>query len=401
MIKFRSGLTAMTALLLCSTLTGCWSSSPIEDRNLEVGIALDTGTQSREEKRLQKRGGGYPKQELIRRTVQFELPEAHGGSGSNGGPSQAKNFYNLVETGDSMMEITRETYLQTNSPAGFHLKTIVISSSLLSRISMYELLDYFLRDNDIRLSLKVMISTGTASDVLKKTTVPGQVPALALKELFDNRKRNSRMAKPLPLAKIIGPLKSNKSFILPNVITTDHEIKVAGAGVIKGKTQKYAGFLSETEVEGLQWIKGDIAGGIVKEADPQSGKIIEYEIKSAKSKIQAIMDGDDISFHVHMTSNGRIAESFKPAKNLSNNRLMAQEKKWVEEKVNELAQNAAARMRELRVDVGGFGEALRIQHPEVWKKVKNDWDNAFVNIPVTYSTKIQIEDYGAATMTVN
>ncbi|MDP4095629.1 Ger(x)C family spore germination protein [Paenibacillus sp. P96] len=399
MIKFQSGMTAIIALLLCLALTGCWSSSPIEDRNLEVGIALDTAAPSREEKKMKKKGGGYPKKELIRRTVQFELPEGNGGSAE--GPTQAKNFYNLEETGDSIMEMTRETYLRTNSPAGFHLKIIIISSSLLKSFSMYELLDFFLRDNDIRLSLEVMLSTGTASDVLSRTTVPGKTPALTLKELFSNRERNSRMAEPLPLAKIIAPLKANRSFILPNVITTDHEIKVAGAGVIKGKTQKYAGFLSETEVEGLQWIKGDIPGGVLKETDPQSHKKIEYEIKSAKSKIQAIVEGDDISFHVKMISGGRIAESFKPARNDGNNKLVAYETKLVEEKVNELAQDAVAKMRKLRVDVGGFGEALHLQHPEVWKKVKDDWDNTFAKIPITYSTKINIEDYGASSMTVD
>lgn len=400
MIK-SSGLAVMIALLLCLTLTGCWSSIPIEERNLEVGIALDTGKTSHEEKGIQKKGGGYPKKNLIRRTVQYQLPESRQGPGSAQGPSQAKNYYNLAETGDSVMEITRETYLKTKSPAGFHLKTLIISSSLLKRIPMYELLDYYLRDNDIRLSMEVLISTGIASDVLTKTTVPGQTPAFELKDLFANRSRNSRMAKPLPLAKIIAPLKANRSFILPNVITTDQEIKIAGAGVIKGKTQKYAGFLTETEVEGLQWIRGDIRGGVVKETDPHSREKFEYEIKSASSKIQAIIDGNDISFHVSMRSEGRIAERFKPAKNMGNNRLTAQETELVKEKVTELAKNAVAKMRKLRADVGGFGEALHIQHPEVWKKVKDDWDNTFVSIPVTYSTNIQIQDYGASAMTVN
>jgi spore germination protein len=102
-----------------------------------------------------------------------------------------------------------------------------------------------------------------------------------------------------------------------------------------------------------------------------------------------------------MRSEGRIAESFKPAKNMEDNRLTAQETELVTEKINELAKDAVAKMRKLHADVGGFGEALHIQHPEVWKKVKDDWDNTFASIPITYSTNILIQDYGASTMTVN
>ncbi|MEC0182392.1 Ger(x)C family spore germination protein [Paenibacillus peoriae] len=400
MKRVRSGLLGMTAFLICITLSGCWSSSPVEDLNLEAGIAMDVAEESPQEEQIKEKGGNYPKKDLIKGTFQFIVPEESKGSGGPP-PSQAKKFYNITETGDSVFEILRELSLRTNRPPiGFHLKTVVISSSLLRKVPLYELLDFFLGDNDIRPSVQLLISTGKAGDTLQEK-IPGQTPAFILKEVFVNRKRNSRLLKPVALVNAIGPMKGDRSFLLPNVIAAESEIKLAGAGIINGKTQTYAGFLNESEVEGLMWIKGELKGGVVKSIDPKTKKNIVYEIESVKSHTKAIVQGDDISFRVRMTSEGRISENYNPNEDLGNNRLLGQEESIFQEKINSLAEQTLAKMHTLRADVGGFGDALRIQHPKVWKRVKDDWDKTFSTIPVQFSTDIHIEDYGASNTTAD
>ncbi|MGQ3479626.1 Ger(x)C family spore germination protein [Paenibacillus sp. TY11] len=399
MKRVRFGLLGMAGLLICSTLSGCWSSSPVEDLNLETGIAMDVAEKSSQEEQINRKGGEYPKKELITGTFQFIIPEESGGSNSSS--PQAKKFFNITETGDSVFEMLREISLRTNRPPiGHHLKTIIISSSLLRKIPLYELLDFFLGDNDIRPSVQLLISTDKAGNALQER-IPGQIPAYILKDIFVNRKRNARLIKPVALVKVIGPMKGKSSFILPNVITAENEIKLAGAGIIKGKTQTYGGFLNESEVEGLMWIKGQLAGGVLKSTDPQTGKNIAYEIKSVKSRIKAIVQGDNISFQVKMTSEGRVSEVFNKSENLRSNNVLGQEESLFQEKVNSLAEQTVAKLHKLQADVGGFGEALRIQHPKVWHKVKKDWDTTFSTIPVRFSTDIHIEDYGSSITTAD
>lgn len=150
---------------------------------------------------------------------------------------------------------------------------------------MSELLDFFAGDNDIRPSVQLLISTEKAGDALEEK-IPGETPAFILKDVFINRKRNARMIKPMSLVKVIGPMKSQSSFVLPNVITGEKEVKLAGAGVIQGKTQKYIGFLNESEVEGLMWLKGEVDGGTLKSMNPKTGRSIVYEIDSVKSRVR-------------------------------------------------------------------------------------------------------------------
>lgn len=61
MMRARSGLLGMTALLVCCTLSGCWSSSPVEDLNLMTGIAMDVEAESSQEEQINRKGGDYPK----------------------------------------------------------------------------------------------------------------------------------------------------------------------------------------------------------------------------------------------------------------------------------------------------------------------------------------------------
>ena len=94
------------------------------------------------------------------------------------------------------------------------------------------------------------------------------------------------------------------------MVLSDGEVKFSGAAIIKGKTKKLHGFLSERELEGLTWISGEGKGGLVKGRDKDTGKIIMYEVVSMKSTITPHVKGNKISFDVNIESEGRISENW-------------------------------------------------------------------------------------------
>lgn len=56
--KFFIGLTSIIFLLL---LTGCWSSHEIEELGFAVGLAIDKEKETKIEKEIEEKGGGYKK----------------------------------------------------------------------------------------------------------------------------------------------------------------------------------------------------------------------------------------------------------------------------------------------------------------------------------------------------
>lgn len=392
----RRFLFVLLSVLLLLSLTGCWSSREIEELSLTSGVAFDKGEESTIEKELKEQGGGYPKRDLITFTYQTVKPQSTG-AGSKEGGSQQKSYINISETGDSFHQMTREFSLRRDRPMfSSHLKVIVINDNLVRTYSLEHLLDQYLRDNEIRLSCLVLISNGIASKVLESKE-PGVIPAFQLVGIVDNDYRTTRILPPMSLAKLTGKMQSGTSFLLQNVISTNGEVKFAGAAVIEGKTKKLLGFLNEVELEGLTWISGKGKGGVVKSFDEKTGELIVYEIKSMKSRITPRVDRDNISFDVNIESEGRLSENWVLSGNPFENKFLKRAEQAAEKEVQLLLKNVIEKMQEdYQVDVAGFGNRLRIEYPKVWEKVKKDWDETFSEVPIKYNVKLTITDYGTS-----
>ncbi|QTL52765.1 Ger(x)C family spore germination protein [Priestia aryabhattai] len=389
-------LLVLLSVFLLVPLAGCWSSHEIEERSLGVGVALDKGKESMIEKEFDEQGGGYARKNLITSTYQLITPQVASSTTKQGGPQQ-KSYVNVSETGDSAFQMLRELSLRSDTPlTSPHMKVMVIGEALARSYSLEQLVDQSLRDNDFRPSCLMFISKGRASDTLESKTA-GEIPAFHLSTMVENAYRTTRILPPMPLIKLESKIQSRSSFLLQNVVSANGEIKFAGAGIIKGKTNKMIGFLNEEELDGLTWITGKGKGGLVKSFDKKTGQLIVYEIESMKSHIQPHVKGNNISFDVHIESVGRLSESWMTSGSTFNNQFLQNAQKTSEKKVKHLVRNVLEKMqKEYQVDVAGFGNRLRIKHPRVWMRVKENWDQTFSGVPINYDVKLMIKDYGAS-----
>ncbi|MGE7907705.1 Ger(x)C family spore germination protein [Peribacillus sp. NPDC094092] len=384
------------SILLLLFLTGCWSSHEIEEQSLGIGLAFDSGKKTYIEKKLNEQGEGYLRKDLITSTYQVITPQVASSTTKQAGP-QKKAYINISQTGDSVLQMTRELSLRSEQPlTAHHMKVIVISESLAKSHGLEQLLDLNLRDNDFRPSCLVLISKGRASNTLETKTA-GEIPAFRLVGIVENAYRTTRILPPMSLIKIESKIKSDSSFLLQNVLSVNGEVKFAGAAVVDGKTHKMTGFLNEEELEGVTWITGKGKGGVVKSFDEETGQLIVYEIESMKSNIIPRVNGNNISFDVNIESEGRLSETWVDQGNTFKNEFLKKAEKSSEKEVERLVRNAVEKMqKEYQVDVAGFGNRLRIENPKVWKKVKMDWDQTFSEALINYNIKLTINDYGTS-----
>ncbi|OAB45200.1 spore gernimation protein GerC [Paenibacillus antarcticus] len=389
---FLSALSIL--LLLC--LTGCWGNKEIEDLSVNVGLALDVGKESELEQELAEQGATYPKKNIITATLQT-VPVLKGNKEQQMGNSKSSEmFLNTEVTGDSIFQLYRQYSLRRYRPIiGHHLKVLVISSELSRKMDLDKLVNFILRDNDIRPSCLVLISTGKASEALISSQ-PGDIPSFHLRSMVENQFRNNKILAPMILTELDGIMNSGSSFVLQNLVTAKGEVEFAGAGVLKGETNKWIGTLNEHEVEGLNWIKGDIEGGVIKTYD-KSGEVLAYEIKSASTKIKSKVNGNDISFHVSIEADGRLIENWDKSQVPTDEKFLKEAEEYFEEELKDMLHKTTRKMQEkFKVDVGGFRNQLRIQHPKVWRTVKQDWDETFSKCDITYDVNITITDYGSS-----
>lgn len=394
----RPILSVLLAFILLVTQVGCWSSKEVEELSIYTGLSLDKGELTPLEQDLEKKGDRYFKKNKITASVQI-VPKKSSGSPNQqgGGGGQEPNYNNITGTGDSLLEIFRQLSLRLDRPViGHHLKVMVVSTELAKQQTMQQLMDFVLRDNDIRPSCLVFLSKGRADSTLV-TKYKEEVPSIHILYMLRNHFRTSKVMKGVNLSELDGLMHSKKSYILQNITESDGELEFSGAGIIKGDTGHWIGTLGQQDVESIGWITGDVKGGAVKTYDKRN-EAITYEIKSVKSKITTkVTESNDISFHVKIESKGRLIENWDDKADPTETQNMKEAEKEFEEQVTSRIKSLMHKLQsEYKVDVAGFGDHLHIEEPQVWKKVKDDWDYKFSKTPVTFDIKLSITDLGSS-----
>ncbi|WP_071459633.1 Ger(x)C family spore germination protein [Bacillus massilinigeriensis] len=379
---------------LCSSflLSGCWSSREIEELGLNVGIALDKGDKVAENMgRVEETpdSSGF----LFTNTYQYVNISAVP-SGSKDGGSGQKQYVNISEVGGTNHQIIREVSLREENPIMFqHTKVIVVSGDLLKDTSMRKLLDLFLRDNEMRLSCIVLVTKGSAKEVLNLKD-PSVIPSLRLVGIGDNVYRSTKILKPMTLTRLQGNIYSNNSYLIQNVVSKSGEVRFSGAAVFSGKTNKLIGYLKEEDLTGVTMITGEAKGGIIKVNEGKKGRQRDFEIKTIKSTITPKVLNGKISFHINIAAQGRLSENWFLSHRPINQVLTQSEKEIKKSMEQRLTQALKMTQKKYKADVIGLGERLRIKYPRTWEKVKSNWDSTFANVPVTYSVEVNITDYG-------
>lgn len=277
-----------------------------------------------------------------------------------------------------------------------HSKVIIIGEDLARTLDLQKILDFYIREQEMRPSGLLLIAQNRASQTLDSKK-PTDIPAFQLVEMTHGHGRTTKILPPTTLTKIEGKLHSGASFLLQNIVSTKGEIKFTGAAVIEGRTRKLRGILNEKEMEGLTWITGKGKGGLVKSVDKKTGEPIIYEVLSMKSKIKPHVNGNNISFDIKIESEGRIAEHWMVSEKTIETDFLKRVEKAIEEEVERLVENVLNKLQhEYKTDVAGFGNQLRIKYPHLWKTVKKDWDQTFSEVPIQYEVKITIKDYGTS-----
>ncbi len=385
-------LFAIAALLM---QTGCWSSKEIEDLAVYSGLALDVGVLSNKQAELEAKGGTYSKANKITATVQV-VPVKKNPKMENLGKSSP--YTNVSGTGDSLLEIFRQYSLRLNRPViGHHLKIIVISTELLKERHIKQVTDFVLRDNDIRPSVKVFLSTGKARHVLTPK-LNDDVPSFYINDMVKNQFRTSKIMGPVLLTNLDALMHAKKSFILQTILQVGNDIEFSGAGIVKGDSGHWIGNLSQEDVECIAWLANEGSSGVIK-ANTDQGDPVTFEMKSMKSRIKVSAKASGkLAFDVQVTTTGRISEYWDLAGNPSSPSYQKEMEKLLTRKLNGMMEHLFhALQQKYKVDVAHFGEKVHIQQPRLWKQVKAHWDETFSEADIALDIDLSITDIGSST----
>ncbi|QHT59531.1 Ger(x)C family spore germination protein [Paenibacillus lycopersici] len=361
---------ACAALLLA--LTGCWDRVEIDKRGFVVGVALDTAEQT----------GSSEKEDVpgtkIRGTFQFIVPsglKSSSGSAGSGSAGARRSYFNLAVEESNMAALTAMLSSRTSrSPYYEHLKLIIISKAIASNDSMFsDVLDFFLRGKEMRRDMHVLVTDGKASDLMRVTSLNENYPVSYIESTISNTDETSYILPSSRLGDVHEHLLKPESFTIQRVRLSGGSITLTGAALFDGSEHKMIGTLNGENTQGLNFLMGQVKGGILETAFKNTSIAIAVEDASRKIKL-AGDDGERLKFTVKISCDGTLIKSTLNTDLLDKAQTGTLEKLF-ESEIEKIAQKTIRTLQQkYKKDAMGLGSFMYQNHYRKWKRFSAEWE---------------------------
>ncbi|HBV86158.1 MAG TPA: Ger(x)C family spore germination protein [Desulfosporosinus sp.] len=374
--------TLLIFILLTLGTTGCWNRRELPSLAIVLGVGLDKMEDSDQLE--------MTTQIIKTSELKASTPEESGAGGSGG----AGAYWNVRNSGETVFSTTRDFTHKVSRKLYFPHNQLIIFGSSLAEQGVQEHLDFFLRDQETRLEVFVLVADDRASDIFDVKPRLEKVPSMKIAELMDAQAANSTTSI-VRLNQFATRLMSDTTAPIAPIIEVlgkgnERELSVKGTAVFK--EDKLIGQLNKVETRGLLWVIDRIKSGIIDVNCRDT--IVSLEIIRAQGKISSeIIDGQPY-IKIEIKEDGNIASQCCPIDLVSPN-AVAELEELQAEAIKAEIQAALRKAQKLNADIFGFGDIIHQRHPKEWQELKDDWDEIFPDLDVEIIVEAKLRRSGS------
>lgn len=381
-------------MLILAVSSGCWGQEELTN----TGIVVTTGIDLLEGHKYQM-------------TVLAAVPA---GGGAMQQPDRSNTWIGSA-IGESPMDASKNLRKTATKNLTWVQDDIVIIGEEAARHGIDSIIDYLLRNRETRLNIKILVSKGLAADIL---ALPADIESSLYSELEGGILSSKKWSKSyIPdlrefleaySAEYTGSVAGHVGFIDENMVTfstnrekymqfdkpfgTQKVMFLEGSTVFKGSS--LVGFLSDIETRGFLWVVGKTKIGTLSIVNYEGKGILSAESIGSKSSIEPEVSGDKITFKVKVEAKCRLTESEESIDLNSTATIKKAEKALAESIKKEMEAAVKKAQKEYKSDIFGFGNTLFKKKPAVWRTVKDQWEELYPEVEVSYSVKVTLKRMG-------
>ena len=365
--------------------TGCWNRRELPSLAIVLGIGLDNVEDSN---KLQ-----MTTQIIKTSEIKSSASEA-GGGGS--GESGAGAYWNVRNTGESIFATVRDFTHKTSRKLYFPHNKVIIFGRSLAEQGIREYLDFFVRDQETRFDVFVLVADDRASEVLDVQPKLEKVPTININDLLEAQEATSQTSV-IKLNQFITRSMSETTAPIAPIIEirgkgNDQELLVTGTAVFR--RDKLIGQMNKEETRGLLWVIDEVKSGIIDVDCPDCEGKVSLEIIRAKSKIASEIGNDKPYIKINIKEEGNIASQSCSCDLVSPDAVAALEEKKsaaIKDEIN----SALSKAKKLNADIFGFGEVMHQKHLHEWRELKDNWDEIFPDLEVEIVVEAKLRRSGS------
>lgn len=379
-------------LLMLNLISGCWNRRELNELAITVAMAIDKSAND---------------QFLV--TTQVVNP-AQIAAKQGGGQKTPVTTYQ--EKGNTVFEALRRMTTVTARKLYFpHIQILVLSEEL-AKEGLAETLDFLSRDHELRSDFYVLIAKDTkAENVLKVLTDLENIPATKLFTSLETSQKAWAPSMAVTIDKLIadivtegkeaqltglqikGDIQKGEKSEHVQEIEPDVTLKYSGLAVFKG--DKLIGWLNENDSKSVNYVLGNVKSTIGEMSCPEEKGKIAIEVIRTKADLKAKVENGLPKGSIKIQLEGNVGEVQCRELDLTKTKTIDELEKKSEKIVNKLIESTIAKAQEkFKVDIFGFGEAIHRSNPDYWKKVKNEWNEEFTDMPIEVQTEVKIRRIG-------
>lgn len=371
----RRGLALGLIFLLL--LTGCWNRVEVNDLGVVTAMAVDVGFEKpvRLSLYIARATGGASRQNA-------------GGSPIWLASREAENLSEAVE----MISMASPRRISLH-----HVRTVVIGEEY-ARKDISDVLDFLIRNPQIRLNARPMVAHGHAYEIfevepeletLQSEVLSEVIPAMSLQ---DNRLKEFLVARVslthtgwmYALRLRERPAQQPRS---PGIVVEQY-----GAGFFL--QDRMVAWATPSETRHLLWLLGNGEGSVSSMKCPgRDDRSLSGTFHNPAVHITPVLQGSSLTFHVAVRANINLIRS-QCDMALVERKPRSQVEQIMEQEVRTHMSALISRMQSLGIDPVGFGKRVQMAEPAYWRSIAADWISAWRKASVRVSADLTIGNTG-------
>ncbi|SET40702.1 spore germination protein KC [Natronincola peptidivorans] len=371
MIRNKKAKVITMVFVIIFLLTGCWDYVEIEDLIIVAGLAIDTGS-----------GNNYL---VTIETVDLEQ--------SQGGDVQPDSRVVQVE-GSTVFDAVRNAIkISTDRYYWSHADVLILSEEI-ARGGIVKVLEPIIRSQEPRLTMKVLVSKeNKASDILPYDTPSNKILSFEIVEMLNAQQHLSKAPNYEVYEVIDKVMASGISTVIPTIglSTIEGEKTPEVSGLAMFKKDSLVGFLDGEEAKTYLFITNEIKGGVLVESYPSeaSASDISLSIKENKTKIQHRYENEKVVMEIK-TNIKAVIHEWDISDSISEESINDVKKLFEASLRKDIEILIKKVQRDYQCDIFGFGQILKNQNPQLWRKLEENWENIFANLEIEVDTMVDI-----------
>lgn len=372
-------------LLLLPFLSGCYNYRELNEIGITTAISIDYD-------------------ENFKVIAQVINPVKQQDASTSGEPS----FVNFSSEGDSLQEAFRSVILESPRQLyGSHLQIIILSEEIVNN-HLFEVLDFFTREPEIRSEVNVIIaqdpkdlegitiqtllndlSSSTILDALKsQSKKEGVTLEITLNDLT-NMYLNPYLEITMPSMTVEGNLGQGQKEENITETVADAKTKIGTTAIFK--ENNLLGFLSIQESKMVNLIKNNFSDSILQ-FEYNDGYIV-FEPNRVKSKVEADVKNNKVI--VTIKGYAKINE-VGTVVNLEDTKEIEKIKDFLNESIENSVKDTFNSIRDkYNTDIFGFQDLYYKTDPNYFKEnYKNWYEDAFPNLEIDVNSNLKLYEKG-------